>query len=286
MKVVFMEEVEGTARVGEIKNVADGFARNYLLPRRLAAPATEHYVAIAQARADKEARHQAKLDEEATAYLLPKMEGAAVAIEVRVGEQGKLFGSVTARDIAEALQEATGVELEHRQVDLRQPIRELGSHEVAVKLTRNVEVKVTVNVEPLGGMPEAEAQAAEGEAVAEEAPAEAEPAAEQVEAEAEPAEAEAAAEEAPAAEEPGPEAEAEQAEAEAEPVEAEAAAEEAPAAEEPGPEAEAEQAEAEVQAAEAEPAAVEAAEPEEEPGPEAEAEAEPAEAEEGEKEET
>jgi len=247
MKVVFMEEVEGTARVGEIKNVADGFARNYLLPRRLAAPATEHYVAIAQARAEKEARRQARLDEEARTYLVPKMEGTSVAIEVRVGEQGKLFGSVTSRDIAEALQEATGVELEHKQVELRQPIRELGSHEVTVKLTRSVEVQVVVNVEPLGGMPEGEAEAepAEAEAVVEEASVEEEPEAEQVEAEveaaeaeaeAEPAEVEAVVEEAPAEEEPEAEqveaeAEAAEVEAEAEPAEAEAAVEEAPAEE-------------------------------------------------------
>src|SRR3972149_6164577 len=136
MKVVFMEEVEGTARVGEIKNGADGFARNYLLPRRLgapppappppAAPATDHYVAIAQARAEKEARREERLDDEARVHLLPKMEGRSVTIEVRVGEQGKLFGSVTARDIAEALQGATSIEVEHRQGDLRPPPRELG----------------------------------------------------------------------------------------------------------------------------------------------------------------
>jgi large subunit ribosomal protein L9 len=250
MKVVFMEEVEGTARVGEIKNVADGFARNYLLPRRLAAPATDHYIAIAEARAEKEARRQARLDEEATTYLVPKLEGASVAIEVRVGEQGKLFGSVTGRDIAAALQETTGVELEHRQVDLRQPIRELGSHEVAVKLTRNVEVQVMVNVEPLGGMPEEETEAAEveaaaepaeAEAVLEEAPEEEEPEAAEVEAEveaaeeeatAEPAEAEAVLEEAPEEEEPAPA----EAEPEEEPAEAEAV-EEAPAGEEPQGEA-------------------------------------------------
>src|SRR3990170_7852004 len=142
MKVVFMEEVEGTALVGEVKNVADGFARNYLLPRKLAAPATDHYITIAQARAEKEARRQSRLDEEARTHLVPKMEGRSVSIEVRVGEQGKLFGSVTARDIAAALQEATGVELEHRQVDLPQPIRELGAHEVTVKLTRNVHATV------------------------------------------------------------------------------------------------------------------------------------------------
>jgi large subunit ribosomal protein L9 len=282
MKVVFMEEVEGTARVGEIRNVADGFARNYLLPRRLAAPATEHYIAIAQARAEKEARRQARLDEEARTYLLPKMEGAAVTIEVRVGEQGKMFGSVTARDIAGALQEATGVELEHRQVDLRQPIRELGSQEVTVKLTHSVHLQVVVNVEPLGGVPEAEAEAAEAaegapleepaaiaeaeaaEAV-EEAPAEEEFAAAEVEAEveaaeaepeAETAEAEAVVEEAPAEEEAvaaevEAEAEAAEVEPEAETAEMDAVAEEAPAEEEPtGEEESAEQRASEEPAAE------------------------------------
>lgn len=249
MKVVFMEEVEGTARVGEIKNVADGFARNYLLPRRLAAPATDHYIAIAQARADKEARRQERLDDEARVHLLPKMEGRSITIEVRVGEQGKLFGSVTARDIAEMLQAETGIEMEHKQVDLRQPIRDLGAHEVMVKLTRNVHVLVTVNVEPLGGMPEG--AAAGGEAGAEE------PAAEP---EAVEAEEEGAAEE-PAAEEEEPAEEEAEAEAEAE----EAAAEEA-AAEEPEPAEEPEAVEEEEPAeeeTEAEPEAAEEPEPEE-----------------------
>ncbi len=263
MKVVFMEEVEGTARVGEVKNVADGFARNYLLPRRLAAPATDHYITIAAARAEKELSRQTKLDEEAQERLVPKMEGQSVTIEVRVGEQGKLFGSVTARDIAEALQEATSVELEHRQIDLRQPIREVGSQEVTVKLTRNVHVPVTVNVEPLGGMPEGEE--------AEEEP----------EGEAEPVEAEAEVAEEPAEEEPEEE---EKAEGEAELVEAEAAveAEEEPeAAEETSEEPEAAEAESEEKAeAEAVPVEAEAAvEAEEEPEAEEAEEEEPAEAE-------
>jgi large subunit ribosomal protein L9 len=93
MKVVFMEEVEGTARVGEVKNVADGFARNYLLPRRLAAPATDHYVAIAQARAEKDARRQDRLDDEARAHLLPKMEGRSVTSSASASRTS--VGSVT-----------------------------------------------------------------------------------------------------------------------------------------------------------------------------------------------
>ena len=187
MKVVFLEEVEGTARTGDVKNVADGFARNYLLPRKLAAPATEHYITIAQAKANKEARRQDRVDEEARDHVLPKVDGKSLTIEVRVGEQGKLFGSVTARDIAEALQEATRVELEHRQVDLKEPIREIGAHEVTVKLTRNVLATVTVNVEPLGGVAVSEEVAEEGdeeepqtlEQVAEEASADEEEASEE-----------------------------------------------------------------------------------------------------------
>jgi len=277
MKVVFMEEVEGTARVGEVKNVADGFARNYLLPRRLAAPATDHYVAIAQARAEKEAKRQERLDDEAQVHLLPKMEGRSVTIEVRVGEQGKLFGSVTARDIAELLQAETGIELEHKQIDLRQPIRDLGAHEVVVKLTRNVHAPVVVNVEPLGGMPEgaalegegaeAEEAAVEAEAVVEEEAAAEEPTAEEPAEEPETVEAEV--EEEAVAEEPGEEPatkteEAEEAEPAAEqtatePETVEAEVEEEAVAEEPGEEPAAETEEAAEEAEAEEPVADEAA---------------------------
>jgi large subunit ribosomal protein L9 len=162
MKVVFLEEVEGTARTGDVKNVAGGFARNYLLPRKLAAPATAHYINIAQQKATKEGRHQVKLDDDAQ-KLVPLVDGNVITIEVRVGDQDKMFGSVTARDIAEQLAKVTKIDLEHRQIDLKQPIRELGSHQVKVKLTRNVLATVTVNVYPIGGIPAPEAAAPEVE---------------------------------------------------------------------------------------------------------------------------
>ena len=159
MKVVFLEEVEGKARVGEVREVADGYARNYLFPRKLAAPATPHYISMARAKAEKEARRQAKLDQEVREKVLPRLEGCTLRIEVRVGEQGKLFGSVTALDIAEALKEQAGVELDHRQVLLGEPIREVGSFPVSLRLTRNVQAQVTVEVTPLGGKAEAEEEA-------------------------------------------------------------------------------------------------------------------------------
>lgn len=165
MKVVFLEEVEGTAHTGDVKNVAGGFARNYLLPRKLAAPATPHYIEIATQKATKEARKQSKLDEDAQ-RLVPQVEGKEITLEVRVGDQDKMFGSVTARDVAEKLAEITKIDLEHRQIDLKQPIREIGDHEVKVKLTRNVIASITVHVLPIGGAEarakaEAEAHAAE-----------------------------------------------------------------------------------------------------------------------------
>jgi large subunit ribosomal protein L9 len=163
MRVVFLEEVEGTASPGDVKNVADGFARNYLLPRKLAAPANDHYLAIAQAKATKHAKKQERMDDEARTHLLPKVEGTSLDMEVRVGEQGKLFGSVSARDIAEALQEKTGIELGHQQVLLGQAIRETGSEEVKVRLTKNVVATITVNVVQLGGELEPAEEPAPGE---------------------------------------------------------------------------------------------------------------------------
>ena len=163
MKVVFMEDVEGSGRIGEVRNVANGYARNFLLPRKLAAPATDHNIRLAQARAEAEAKRQAKLDAEAEA-LREKLFGQTITITVRAGEQGRLYGSVTTRDIAEALEGILGQPLDHRQVELEEPIRQLGSYEVPLKLSRNVHATVPVNVVAEGQPP------AEPEAAAEEEP--------------------------------------------------------------------------------------------------------------------
>ncbi len=147
MKVVFFEDVEGTAHVGEVKEVKNGYARNYLLPRGIAGPTTRENLQRANALAQREARRQEKLDNEARA-IAQKLENLAVSIEARVGETGRLFGSVTNRDIAAAIHAAVGVELEHQQVLLPEPIRELGERTVEIKFTRNVSAEVTVSVVP------------------------------------------------------------------------------------------------------------------------------------------
>jgi large subunit ribosomal protein L9 len=178
VKVVFLEEVEGSGRIGEVRNVANGYARNYLLPRKLAVPATDHNVRIAQARAEVEAKRQAKLDADAE-VLAEKLVGLSVSIEVKVGEQGRLYGSVTARDISEALEKPLGFLLEHRQVELEEPIRQVGVFEVPLRLSRNVRPSVQVAVLGEGQTLEellaaVAAEEEQPEEAAEEAPQEAE----------------------------------------------------------------------------------------------------------------
>ncbi len=180
MKVVFLEEVEGSGHTGEVRNVANGYARNYLLPRKLAVAATDHNIRIAQARAETEAKRQAGLDADAE-VLAKKLAGLTITLEVKVGEQGRLYGSVTNRDISEALEKPLGLLLEHRQVELEEPIRQVGMFEVPLRLSRNVRVSVQVAVlgegqtlEELLAPPPTEEEEPSVEVAEEEPPAEAE----------------------------------------------------------------------------------------------------------------
>jgi large subunit ribosomal protein L9 len=146
MKVVFLENVEGTAQVGDVKDVKNGFARNYLLPKGLAAPAIEPYLARAQAGAKREAKQQAALDDEAQA-LAGRLEGQRITMTARVGEQGKLYGSITAVHIAQEVATLIGAEeFDHRKVLLPEAIKETGVQPVRLRLTRNIEAAIDVEV--------------------------------------------------------------------------------------------------------------------------------------------
>lgn len=146
MKVVFLEDVEGTAQVGEVKDVKGGFARNYLLPRGMAVPPTRTNIQRATALAQKEQIRQARLDGEARG-IVGALEGLRVTIEARLGENGRMFGAVTNRDIAEKLA-AAGHTIDPHIIQLHDPIRELGERAVIIKFTRNVSHEVTVDVVP------------------------------------------------------------------------------------------------------------------------------------------
>lgn len=150
MRVVFLDDVDNAGRAGEIKEVKDGYARNFLLPRKLAAPANAATVQQAEARARAIAKEQEKLDDAARA-VADKLSGSPLVMIARVGSEGRLFGSVTSTDIAEELSKRGAGTVEHRQVALAQPIKEIGRYDIDVSLTRNVKVSVAVEVQGEGG---------------------------------------------------------------------------------------------------------------------------------------
>jgi large subunit ribosomal protein L9 len=203
MKVTFLEDVPSVARVGQTRTVADGYARNYLLPRKLAVVAGSQAAAAAQGQLNKKIK-QRELEDAEMAMLAEKLEGTEITIKARVGENEKLYGSVTAADIAEALGAPAGREIDKKKVELAEPIRQTGSHAVTVRLGHEITAAITVHVVSEDTAEETEAaeavkpakktKAKAKKVKAEEAEAEAAP-----EAEVKADEAEAAAPEAPAA---------------------------------------------------------------------------------------
>src|SRR3982750_3833115 len=146
MEVILREDVEKVGARGAVVKVADGYARNYLFPKRLAVPATESNKKIVEQEREAYLRREAKLKGEAES-LGQMMSNVTLTFRQRVGENDQLFGSVTAKDIADAL-EAQGYHIERRKVHLDEPIRTLGEHKVQLRLHRDVATEITVLVEP------------------------------------------------------------------------------------------------------------------------------------------
>lgn len=144
MKVVLRADVEDLGRKGDVLEVADGYARNFLVPRGLALGATRGVVQQAEAmrrnRAAREARDQA-----AAVEIAAKLTGR-IEVKARAGDGGKLFGSVTTLDIVEAVHAQTGVELDRRKVELAEPLKELGSAAVVVRLHAEVTAELGIDV--------------------------------------------------------------------------------------------------------------------------------------------
>ncbi len=146
MQVLLTKNVPDLGDAGEIKKVADGFARNYLFPRDLAVLATPG--AIKQAALQRKAaasREEKELSEaQALAGLL---DGVIVTFQARAGETDRLYGSITSGNIAEALTKQVGQEVDRRKIDLEEPLKELGTHAVTIRLAQEAEAKVTVIIE-------------------------------------------------------------------------------------------------------------------------------------------
>jgi large subunit ribosomal protein L9 len=175
MQVILREDIEKVGLRGEVVDVAPGFARNYLLPRRLAEPAAPGRVAELEKLAAGRAQHEAQSFEQAQ-ELVQKLEGAEFRFDVQAGETGTLFGSVTATDIADRVWETQRVRIDRRKLELPESIKRIGRYQVPVELFADVTATLRLAVVPEGGElpPEEELQALDEVAAQEEAAAAAE----------------------------------------------------------------------------------------------------------------
>lgn len=145
MKIILLQDVEGLGKAGDLKEVANGYARNYLLPHKLAAGATASLVANRSQRVAAEQRRQEK-QTESNRQLAERLGQVTLTFRAKVGTQGRLYGSITSQDIAGALREAEDVTIDRRVIELPDPIRSLGTFTVPVKIAPQLESKITVNV--------------------------------------------------------------------------------------------------------------------------------------------
>jgi large subunit ribosomal protein L9 len=148
MKVILIDEIRGLGTRGDVVNVKDGYARNYLLPKNLAREATPgNLKSVDQER--KKWALLAQKEKEQAAKAAESVKGTKVTVQKRVGENGQLFGSVTPNEIADALM-AKGLEVDKRRIELAHPIKTLGVHDVEVRLYRDVSAQIQVEVIPIG----------------------------------------------------------------------------------------------------------------------------------------
>jgi len=145
MRVLLRSDISGVGKKGDIVDVAKGFARNYLFPTGSALVATGGVEAQAEAMRKARALRDAQ-DKESAQAVAGVLGAAVVKITARAGTEGRLFGSVTAHDVAEAIQAATGAVVDRRKIQLGEPIKSVGTHVVPVKLHSEVEVELTVEV--------------------------------------------------------------------------------------------------------------------------------------------
>jgi large subunit ribosomal protein L9 len=145
MKIILQQEVDKLGAPGDLVDVADGYARNFLIPRKLAAPATRGGVRHADRLRKAHSDRIRKAVQEAQA-LASQLSAKPVRINAKAGEEGRLFGSITVGQVAEQIQKVLGVEVDRKRVMLAEPIRSVGVHEVQVHLHPEVDAKVTIEV--------------------------------------------------------------------------------------------------------------------------------------------
>jgi large subunit ribosomal protein L9 len=148
MQVVFLEDVPNVGKAGQIKEVADGYGRNYLIPRKLAAPARPQDIKDVEAQIKARVRQAAKTEAEMKA-LAAMLEGKGITLKARAGQQERLYGSITAADISAGLEAGLSTVVDKRKIELMEPIHQLGTYDVPIRLGKDIvaTIKVTVIAE-------------------------------------------------------------------------------------------------------------------------------------------
>jgi large subunit ribosomal protein L9 len=146
MEVILMEDVKSLGKKGEIVKVSDGYARNFILPKKLGIEATKQNIYELKLQKDAEDRRQKEILEEAK-QLAKKLEASTVNLKIKAGESGKTFGSISTKEIAAALNEQPGFELDKKKIQLSEPIKNAGTYTVGVKLHPKVTAEIKVVVE-------------------------------------------------------------------------------------------------------------------------------------------
>lgn len=147
MKVILLRDVEGLGKAGDLKEVANGYARNYLLPRSLAAAATATLIANRDQRIASERRKVEKQIEQ-NRQQAEKLNEVSLTFRARVGSQGRLYGSITSQDIAEGLRDSQDIVIDRRLIELPAPIRSTGTFTIPIKIAHKPEPAITVIVIP------------------------------------------------------------------------------------------------------------------------------------------
>ncbi|WAM33221.1 50S ribosomal protein L9 [Caldicellulosiruptor morganii] len=145
MKVVLLQDVKGLGKKDSIVEVNDGYARNYLIPRKLAAPLTE---GLEKHIKEKKEAEQKKKEKELmqAKELAQKLEKSKLTIVARAGENGKLFGSITNKEIADEIKKQLGLEIDRKKIELEEPIKQIGSYDVSIRLYQGILAKLKVQV--------------------------------------------------------------------------------------------------------------------------------------------
>lgn len=145
MKVILQTDVKGMGKRGEIVNTSDGYARNYLFPKKLAVPADKQNLNELSAKKASEA-HKKELEKQEAIRIKEKIENKVLVLKVKAGENGKTFGSITSKEIAESIEKQFGEKVDKKKIIVKDPIRAIGGYVVDLKLFEGVLCKLTISV--------------------------------------------------------------------------------------------------------------------------------------------